>query len=533
MKKIFFFISLILVFTSCNDQLDLQPYGVVSTETFYNTAADAELAVTAAYKSFQYLDGQNGWNTQAGYLVTGDVMSADVQGHPDIVVYYQIQQSIIRPNSDHIKMLYQRCYRALLLVNTAIEKIPDIDMDATLKTRYMGELYFIRGFWMFRLGQLFGTAPLVNKTLALDELNIPNSNRKQEFVSGKSVNRLKIVESDLFSQAEADLKQALQGGLANRNTGDMMGRADNGAIRSYLTKIYLYQHKWAEAKAELEQIMSYGYELLPDYNLLFDGSEDNNIESVFEAQFTAMNQKGTDNFITVLNAPNAEGFGAGGGWGWTRPTEDIVSEYEEGDPRLVASVFRIGIDDYYGQVFEDRVHGTGYGTRKWTIGLPPNNNGVTVDPSSHYNSCNYPIVRYAEVLLWYAEVVNELGDQATAAEYVNKVRARTATTPNPNTVTPTPIKTLDPISSSLSYEAMFWAIVHERRIELAYEGKSGWDLRRWGIAKQVLTDPARWQNTVTSGYFKYQDNKDEILPIPQLEIDKAEGTLKQNPGYEQ
>ena len=127
--------------------------------------------------------------------------------------------------------------------------------------------------------------------------------------------------------------------------------------------------------------------------------------------------------------------------------------------------------------------------------------------------------------------MNELGDQATAAVYVNKVRARTGTTTDPNTINRSIIKALPPISSSLGYEDMFWAIVHERRVELAFEGKFGWDLRRWGIASQYLTDPKRWQNQVTPGYFKYKDGKDEVFPLPQIEIDRSSGTLKQNPGY--
>ena len=210
--------------------------------------------------------------------------------------------------------------------------------------------------------------------------------------------------------------------------------------------------------------MSYGYELLPNYADLFCGLYDNNAESIFEVQYTALNQKGTDNFGTVLNAPNGEGFVAGGGWGWTRPTPDLEREYEEGDPRLVCTMFRKGIDDFYGQVFDDKVNGTGLGTRKWCIS---SDGGVTVDRVSWNNSCNYALIRYAEILLWYAEVVNELGDQKTAAEYVNMVRARTATTPNPNTVNVTETKEMKPISSNLTYEEMFWAIVHERRVELA------------------------------------------------------------------
>lgn len=532
MKQIVFILSMMLAFTSCNDRLDMQPYGVVSTDNFYKTAQDAEMAVTAAYKSFELLDGQGGWNTRAGYTPMGDVTAADAQAHPDLVVFYQIQQCIIRPNSDQMQMLYGRCYKALLQANIALEKIPAIEMDETLKARYIGELYFIRGFWMFRLGYMFGTAPLVDKALGLDELNIPNSNRVAVRDAGRALNNYKIEKSDLFDQAEADFKLALQQGMANKNTGDLMGRADNAAVKAYLAQIYMYEHRWTEAKALLEDILSYGYALLPDYNDLFNGTHDNSTEAVFEVQYTALNQKGTDNFGSVLCAPNGDGFVAGGGWGWTRPTPDLLWEYEKGDPRLQCTIFQKGTDDFYGQIFEDRVNGTGLGIRKWCIGNPPNNNGVTIDQVSWYNSCNYTLVRYAEVLLWYAEVMNELGDPATAAKYVNLVRERTATTKNPNTVNVAPTKEMAPISTSLSYEEMFWAIVHERRVELAFEGKFGWDLRRWGIAKQVLTDPARWQNTVTPGYFQYKDGKDEIFPIPQLEIDRSGNVLQQNPGYE-
>ncbi len=78
---------------------------------------------------------------------------------------------------------------------------------------------------------------------------------------------------------------------------------------------------------------------------------------------------------------------------------------------------------------------------------------------------------------------------------------------------------------------MFWAIVHERRVEFAFEGKFGWDLRRWGVASEYLTDSRRWQNQVTPGYFKYKVGKDEVFPIPQIEIDRSGGVLTQNPGY--
>lgn len=519
-----------MALTSCSDLLDQQPYGSISTTTFYKTAADADKAVTAAYRSFELMDGQNYWNTQAGYIPMGDVTCADAQAHPDLAYYYQIQQSILRSNGEQFHMLYQRCYKALYLANIALENIPAIEMDEKLKNRYLGELYFIRGFWLFRLGYMFGTAPLVTKPLEVSELDLPNSIREFSKDNSKKVQNYKITKSELFDQAEADFLEALKMGLANKNEGALMGRADNGAVKAYLAQIYLYEHRWTEAKKQLEDIMSYGYALLPDYTDLFNGHNDNNIESVFEVQFTISNTKFTGNFGTVLNAPNSEGYGVWGGWGWTRPTPDLEREFEQGDPRLVCTMFRKGKDDFKGQVFVDKVNGCGLGTRKWCIDL--GDGVVNIDNIRGETSANFALVRLAEVYLWYAEVMNELGDQKTAAEYVNLVRKRTATTPNPNTVNVEETKEMAPIPTNLSYEKMFWAIVHERRVELGMEGKFGWDLRRWGIAEEVLHSSDRWQNQQTPGYFRYKESKDVIFPIPLLEIQRSKGVLKQNPEYD-
>ncbi len=530
MKRIFLIIALAIGLTSCSDLLDQQPYGSVSTSTFYKSAEDAEKAVTAAYKSFEFMDGQNYWNTQAGYIPMGDVTCADAQAHPDLAYYYQVQQSILRSNAEQFHMLYQRCYKALLLANIALENIPNIEMDETLKNRYLGELLFIRGFWLFRLGYMFGTAPLVTEALEVSELDIPNSVREISKDNSKKVNNYKITKSELFDQAESDFLEALKMGLADRNTGSLMGRADKGAVKAYLTQIYLYEHRWGEAKKQLEDIMSYGYSLLPDYSDLFNGRHDNNEESVFEIQYTLSSTKGTGNFGTVLNAPNSEGYALFGGWGWTRPTPDLEREYEEGDPRLVCTMFRKGKDDFNGQVFVDKVNGCGLGTRKWCIALT--DPVVKTDNILGHTSANFALVRYAEVLLWYAEVMNELNDQSTAARYVNMVRKRTSTTPNPNTVNVEDTHEMAPIPTTLSYEEMFWAIVHERRVEFGMEGKFGWDLRRWGVAEEILHSSDRWQNQEQPGYFRYKESKDVIFPIPLLEIQRSKGILKQNPGYD-
>jgi starch-binding outer membrane protein, SusD/RagB family len=168
------------------------------------------------------------------------------------------------------------------------------------------------------------------------------------------------------------------------------------------------------------------------------------------------------------------------------------------------------------------VNGTGYATKKWTISAE---NGQEVEQNFPWHtSANFAIYRYAEVLLLYAEVLNELGRQDDAIDYINMVRAR-------------PSVDMPPVASGLSYDQVFEAIRHERRVELAFEGKTGIDLRRWGIADDFLRSPDRWQNDINinpqwgGNFFKFQDGIHDILPIPQAEIDKSQGTLEQNSGY--
>jgi hypothetical protein len=293
----------------------------------------------------------------------------------------------------------------------------------------------------------------------------------------------------------------------------------------YLAELYLIQKKWSNSRTLIEDIISSGiYGLVDNYLDLFIGKADNSKEGVWEIQYTANTGLNIGNRNTVLFAPNAEGYVPNGGWGWTRPTQDIVDEFEvapKEDPRLSFSIFRLG-DVFEGKVFQDKVHGTGFGHRKFTISA-----AMGSETSGNYQtSANLILYRYAEVYLMYAEILNEMGESSKAVDNINKVRAR-------------PSVNMPPVSNSLTKDQVFEAIRHERRVELCFEGKTGYDLRRWGIAGQFLRSSDRWHNDMTLNpqyggkFFKFIDGTNELMPIPQLEIDVANGTLVQNPGYSQ
>ena len=505
MKRIIcLFLFLTLLISSCSKELDLNPIGSVSQDGFYKNEDDANAAIVAVYNSM--LGFHTGWNVVSGVDMWGDVLSSDAEPHPDGVAWNQIYQYTLQPNNGEVSAQWFQIYEGIYRANQALAEIPEIEMDEQLKSRLLKEAYFVRGWWMLRLAKMYGDSPLVTTPLSVDELYVPKSSRQE-----------------IFDQAEMDLKEAQS--LPESYDAENVGRATSYAAKTVLAELYMWQERWSDAKPLLESIINSGkFKLLDSYSSLFDGTIENHEETIFELQYKANTGKNLGNFSTTYNAPNGEGYVPGGGWGWIRPTQDLVNEYEmepKEDPRLTYSIFRLG-DEFEGQVFQDVVNGTGYAVKKWTISGA---NGVEIEQNFPWHtSANFALYRYAEVLLMYAEVLNELGNSSEAVEYINMVRAR-------------PSVDMPPISNNLTPDQVFEAIRHERRVEFAFEGKTGFDLRRWGIAGEFLRSPDRWQNNKTvnpqwgGDFFKYEDGKHDVWPIPQSEIDKSGGTLEQNPNW--
>jgi hypothetical protein len=289
-----------------------------------------------------------------------------------------------------------------------------------------------------------------------------------------------------------------------------VGRASKGAAQALLGKIYLYQNKFSQSAAVLDQlILSNHYSLVSNYNSIFENSNENNSESVFEVQY--IDTQGADFGCLQCSEGNvAVGFNGirnysgpffDGGYGFNLPTQEAYNAFEVGDSRKNVAVLDIAAwvlanpTASYGMGYKH----TGYYNRKYLARQGDSNIG----DQNLTNPNNYRSIRYADVLLMAAEAFNRTGNDTKAQTYLNLVRQRAFGDNNHNV--------------SVTGTALTDAILKERRVELMGEGHRFFDLVRTGKAASTITG--------------FTINKNEIFPIPIQEIQFASGNWEQNPGY--
>jgi hypothetical protein len=264
----------------------------------------------------------------------------------------------------------------------------------------------------------------------------------------------------------------------------------------------LFQEKWQNAFDAYDQVIeSTNYSLQPSFGDLFKPEYDNGVESVFEIQYRGGEEfsygNGFNFWVRPRNGSTIFGLG------FCMPTQDLVDEFELGDPRLRYTVIREGdiiseeVKDFPFQSAWAPETGMSFG--KYVVDIP-------VGGNAERHEQNLKQIRYAEVLLGYAEAAYRLGNTTETVAKLNLIRQRAR---GGNALV------LPDLTGS---EDLFAAIVHERRVELALEGKRYFDLVRWGLATQEL------------GPLGYQSARQGLYPIPQTELD-VNPSLTQNPGY--
>ena len=481
--------------TACAD-LDVTNPNQTNASQFWVTEADAIQGVNATYNGLLNLGVYARW-TAFAQDIRSDIGYSD-SPWGDLANFNRfILSNYNFEVNDH---LWRHHWEAVFRANQAIARIPDIEMDAALRDRLVGEAKFLRALLYFNLVNLYGSErpegsiPLITAPLLPQERpgSTPNT--------------------QVWAQIEQDLQDAQAVLPASYPAADV-GRATKGAALALLGKSQLQQRKWAEAAATLQQVT--GYDLVPNYADNFKDNTENNVESVFEVQFGSRAQLASG--VNGLNigkfmGPCGPSFCDGNPTRWYYE-QFLASRTVDGqvDPRLDATIWypKVG-ENVFGRPFEERYANGAQNKpldsllfwKKYTEYYA----GIT--DQDFDSPINYRVIRYADVLLMTAEALNESGG-AGAAALVNRVRARV---------------NLPPISAALDQAAMRNAILQERLLEFGLEGQRMLDLKRHN-----LLDPAVL-STHDEEFEDFVVGKSEVLPIPTQETN-TNPNVKQNPNW--
>jgi hypothetical protein len=486
----FLILLLLLSLAGCKKFINKELVGQYSESNFYQTQAQAILAINAAYQPLAFTTANINriW-------VFGDVASDDAVkgGNPgDQADIDFIDQFNVNPTNGNLASEWALLYDGITRSNLVLAKVPPIQMDKNMQIRILGEARFLRAYYYFQLVNIFGDVPVVLQPLTADQLQIAQSPEQQIFES--------VIEPDLLVASNS---------LPQSYTGADVGRATSGAATALLAKAYLFQGKWdSAASAAAKVINSNIYDLMPVYTENFNQNFKNNKESVFAVQHLTGQDPKLGSELNQYFAPQVDG-----GYFFDAPTQNFVDEFEKtnsgiADPRLDYTVGRDSMPWFNGRKFDPSWSpATGYLTRK-------HQQPLSEVANKSDGNLNYEAIRFSDVLLMYAEALNESGHTAEALVPLNRVRKRARESYlYDSTLVGFPIipDGLLPNITSLSQAEVRTDIQHERRVELGFEFHRYFDLIRWGkdYASHALSDKPN---------FNYDINKH--FPIPQIERDR-------------
>ena len=529
-----------LSLSSCNDWLTEETPGTTKVSEFFTSLSTAEAVVNAAYVPMTWEFG----TTYYPEWYFGDIVSDDaLKGGQDINDGADLRElENFKANSDNEILLeyYRAQWQGIQRANLAIDEIPttrietegdEAEKQAKYRDRYLGEAYFLRGFYYFRLARMFGGMPLIDYV-------IKSSNQWAQTRSTMDETLNFAIED--FKRAENLLWEK------DKYSDEELGRATKGAAQAMLLKANLYradylrnagneteaQKYFAEAaKWGKEVIKSRQYSLWPNYLDNFRLANENGRESVFEIQYTeeATSDYGGEGYTrgtmtTILQRSRSSAFGEAG-WGYDRPTQNLYNEYEAGDARRDETIL-VPTDVQIETPAQEIYCGDRMLNRKYAMYNDGANGGIYKLAHATRSPKNNIQIRYADVLLMYAEACCESGDLPSAKTALKEVRDRAGLSQFPYTA----VIQGQTVTFNDNQDDLRKAIRHERRVELAMEGHRWFDLTRWGIAKETMdTYMAGETEEAKELYGTFQKGKHELFPIPSKEIDLS--GIEQNPNW--
>jgi len=476
-------LMLIMFSFACDDYLEILPDGQENTESYFNSKSDYEDALVGVYDllSTTYL------NNILGEIASDNALAGGGDA-TDVLDWQQIDDMSHTADNGALRSIFQWMYAGISRANYIVEFQDKIDFEG--KDQLLAENLFLRSYYYFELVKYFGDVPMY-----LDgRITIEQS---------QSIER--SPKAEVYAQLEQDLATAIES-LPWEQAQN--GRVTKGAALALLGKIYLYQEKYSNAATTLDRVINSGqYQLVSDFGTIFLNSNENNQESVFEVQYFGAEGGGFDCFQCIEGnvavgfmgprftsgnfAPYTSGFS------FNVPVPELYNLYSEDDTRRDATIFDIEafVAARPSVQYNEANEYTGYYNKKYIPYAEANAGDVNI---THSN--NYRAIRYSDVLLMAAEAYNSGGiDDNKAKDYLNLVRDRAG------------LIDITSTGSTLTQD-----IAKERRLELAGEGHRFFDQVRTGQ---------------TSSIPGFTPNKNELFPIPRIEIELAGNRWTQNSGY--
>ena len=547
-KGIYILIALLGLFTSCSQNvLEIPQKSVDDLDTYLANAGEGEVNKLTAAVYY----GMHNFYNRPWFLVANEITGENYTGGSDIAdqpYHVQFSTHAITADNGQLQESWNQLYELVYRCNLIIEKI---EGSEAYKQRAIAEAKASRAYAFYNLVMQWGNVPLVDHLLEPDEYEMPNTPKEQTWA---------FIEQN-FTEAAAVLPSK-----AGKNGQKAIGgRWTKEACIGFLAKAQLAQKKYAEASANLKKVIDSGlYELIPDYGKIMRLAGDYCNEYLFELDFHANNRTEAGairndyyNYNglrpSLINHPDELWNNS---WGFLNVTKAFAVEaiaHDGNGPRRMANVVT------YDEFIKNKAtgdEGAIFTYTKRTPGINPANNwygsdgyarlkGLTytadknpgnITESYAFSNANIPILRYADILLMYAEcAANGAGDKALGLQYLNEVRARAGLAPAP----------------ALDMDNATYGIKAERRYEFYFENAERWyDLLRWG---DFVKEMGRILDTYGVGRYyplMYADSKpgawhveypyvlewqkvDEhhtLLPIPYNELVNNKN-LVQNPGY--
>lgn len=474
-----------LVISSCTDFIDREPYSEISSDNFYNTEAKLDLAVVGLYGTLQDI-------YRSDYVLVSDLPADDSQdGNGGTSVSGELDKFSVSTTNNTIERVWILSYKSILQTNKILEALSEVDfVETEKKEQIQGEALFVRALNYFNLVRIFGKVPLEIKPISQ--------------VEARQSTRAEV--SDVYNLIIEDLESASLL-LPKSYSGNNIGRVTSWAALSLLGKVYLTAQRFEEAITPLQNVVQNGpFKLLDDYAAIFDPKNANHEESIFEIQYEGGTlDEGSQWGFKAHNRSLAVPLGISAG-AQTMPTADIINLFksgavgEENSPRFLATI--------------GNTEGVNH-VKKHYMELAFQNQ----------SDDNWPLIRYADILLMYAEVLNETSATPTeeAIEYVNQIRRRAFGLPTNQSDPSIDLDFFDTEDQSTFRETIYL----ERRLELAFEGHRWFDLVRTNRYVSVMNT---FFESYNNGIYKVESYH-KLFPLPQRELDINPLLKPNNDGY--